>query len=113
MWKDMIKLGRSVSRFRFMKKEHPNQCVFKLEEVKALYVIMVLKMYFLDITHVAKILDIDRKTVRKYYLNYRHLYERITDDDMFYFFYGEEHRYFKTVDGLGSKKRGRKNRYSY
>lgn len=113
MWKDMLYLGHSIKRFRFMRKEYENQNMFSLDEVKTIYILMVLKRCFLNISDAAKVLEVDRKTVRKCYLSNRHLYERFDHDDVMFFFFGNEFRDFKTLDESLIKKRGRKNRYSY
>lgn len=113
MWDDFRGFDELPKRFDFMRLKHPNIPIYSLEEIKTLYIIMALKFHFRDVPTAAYHLEIDKKTVRKYYLRNVDLFERIHIDDAMYFFYGREFREFRTLEVNMVKKSGRKNRYSY
>ena len=87
MFEDFKSLNDLPKRFDFMKLKNPRVPVYALEDVKTLYILMTL--YFCDGCYksTAKLLEIDRKTVKKYFEQDERIYRRITVDQMMYFFF--------------------------
>jgi hypothetical protein len=113
MWKDFKSFDELPKRYDFMRLKHHNIPIYSLEEIKTLYIIMALKLNLRDVPLTAYHLEIDTKTVRKYYLKNVDLFERIELTDAMFFFYGSEFCDISALDDSLVIKRGRKKRYSY